>query len=433
MSKLSKLQRFTQQRFLVIILALALVVRIGVAVWLGDKMEVIPIGGTHDQISYDTLAHRFAAGYGFTYPVGWYPWVPPDTPTSYYSGTMVLHLGIIYYLFGYHPLIPRLLYAVVGTFSCFLIYRIGARLFGKRAGIVAAALAAGYAYLVLYSGMLLTETPFILSVLLALETAYRLTERFSLGRLVGFSVAAAGAILFRVAIAPFVAVLLLWGFWKLRFENKGVAAEGARMSVWHVLIPVGVIGLAIMPWTLRNYLLYDRFMLLESQFGHVFWNANHPGQGESFDEVGWVAPIPEELKSLNEAELTYALLERGMQFVRDDPIRYLKLSLSRFKIFFMFWPSPDSGLMSNVARVLSFGICLPFMLYGLVRSLSHWRQTLPLYLFLVIHCGVYLASWVMIRYRIPADAVLLVFAGYGLVDLYEKVAPRLKPRRQLEA
>jgi hypothetical protein len=67
---------------------------------------------------------------------------------------------------------------------------------------------------------------------------------------------------------------------------------------------------------------------------------------------------------------------------------------------------------------------LPFMLAGLYLSRTQWRQALPLYLFLVVHLGVYLVSWVMIRYRIPADTVLLLFAGLALVDFAGHVQHR---------
>jgi len=56
------------------------------------------------------------------------------------------------------------------------------------------------------------------------------------------------------------------------------------------------------------------------------------------------------------------------------------------------------------------------------------RQALPLYLFLVIHLGVYLVSWVMIRYRIPADTVLLLFAGLAIARLGQVVKLRQQER-----
>lgn len=391
---------------LVSILALAFALRIAVALWLGDKMEVLGAGGTHDQISYDMLAYRVANGYGFTFPVSWYPWVPPNTPTSYYSGSMVLHLAILYRVFGYHPLVARILYAFLGTIVVYLVYRLGRRLFGESAGLFAAFCAAIYSYLILYSATLLTEIPFILFLLLAINSAYEVAQKNNRLHLCILSLALAGAMLFRMAVFPFVLILLAWVYFSGR--------KGARpVKLWHLLIPLMVIACAIAPWTIRNYLLFDRFMLLESQFGHVLWNSNHPEQGTDF-RGSWVAEIPSELRNLNEADLTNELLHRAVTNILTDPGRFALLTLSRVKYFFTFWPTTDSSLSSNLGRVLSTGILVPFMLVGLALSIPRWKLVLPLYLFLVVHLSVYLISWVMIRYRIPADTVLLIFAGLAL-------------------
>jgi 4-amino-4-deoxy-L-arabinose transferase-like glycosyltransferase len=413
---IDRLRRITPQQWLAIILILAFIPRVAAALWLGDYMEVVPGGGSHDQVSYDMLAHRVADGHGFTFPQPWYPWAPANTVTSYYSGAMVLHLAIIYKLFGYHPLIARVLYAVLGAAIVYLVYRLGRRVFGQPAGLIAAACAAGYSYLILYSATLLTETPFIFFLLLALNAAYAVAETGSRRGLVVLGLALAGTLLFRMAVLPFVLALLLWIYFTARRSQRPI-------KLLRLTIPLGIIVLAVLPWTVRNYLLYNRFMLLESQFGHVLWNSNHPDQGTNF-RGSWVAAIPSELLTLSEPEITNELLKRGVQNILADPGRFVLLTLSRVKFFFTFWPTADTGLINNLSRVFSFGIMLPFMLAGLYLSRTQWRQALPLYLFLVVHLGVYLVSWVMIRYRIPADTVLLLFAGLALVDFAGHVQHR---------
>ena len=398
--------------WLAAILLVAFAVRLGTALWLGDVMKVVPAGGTHDQVSYDLLAKRVAAGFGFTFPSPWYPWVPADTPTSYYSGTMVLHLALVYRLFGYHPLIARLLYVGMGIVVVYLIFRIGRRLFGETAGLFAAAFAAGYSYLILYSATLLTETPFIVFLLLAIEATYQLVEDDDNRWLIVLGFALAGVVVFRMAVLPFVVLLLVWIYIKKRNTES-------PLSLVQMFVPVAIMMLAILPWSFRNYMLFDRFMLLESQFGHVLWNSNHPDQGISF-RGSWVAPIPQDLSGLSEAELTYALLERGIDNILRDPGRFFLLTLSRVKYFFTFWPTANSSTISNFSRVMSFGILLPFMLYGLFISFPQWRRLVPIYLFLVVHIGVYVVSWVMIRYRIPIDAVLILFAGLAAADLFSR-------------
>lgn len=406
----SRISETSVARYLAVILILAGLLRISLAFYLGDSAYSWPV---HDQDSYDALAQRVLAGKGFSFDRAWYPWVEPDTQTSYYSSTIVLYLAGIYAVFGHHPLAARIVTALMGTMACFLTYRLGRRLFGAQVGLIASALAAGYAYLAYYSAALMTEIPFITAILLALDTSVELTAKSTWTRWLRLGIALAIAVLLRMAVLPFVFVLLIWIY--LRSEK--------RPSLVNILLPILIIIMAVAPWTYRNYRLYGRLMLLESQFGHVFWNGNHPDRdaGYHFEEAAWVAPLPQDISGLNEAEKTYALLQRGIQNVLANPCRFVTLSLSRARVMFTFWPESHSTTLSNISRVLSFGVLWPFMLYGLALSLRQWRRCMIIYLFIVIHLAVYLASWVLIRYRLPADAVALPFAALAISDLVGRI------------
>jgi hypothetical protein len=96
----------------------------------------------------------------------------------------------------------------------------------------------------------------------------------------------------------------------------------------------------------------------------------------------------------------------------------------------MFWPSSDSGMISNIARVTSFGLLWPFMLYGLLFSLMRRPAPLTLrpptpailfYIFVLAYTIIHLLTWTLIRYRLPVDAILIIFAGLALIDLSERI------------
>ena len=172
----------------------------------------------------------------------------------------------------------------------------------------------------------------------------------------------------------------------------------------------------ILPWTARNYVVFDRFLLLNSLGGIIFYSANHPDLGDHFGIHMW-HEIPDDLQGANEVDLSNELLRRGVQNVAGDPWRFLRLSLNRVGIFFMFWPSRQSPMVSNVARTASFGLCLPFMVGGLVFSLKEWRRWLLLYLFIAAYTFIHVISWVGIRYRMPVDVALVPFAAVAGVAL----------------
>jgi uncharacterized protein with PQ loop repeat len=145
------------------------------------------------------------------------------------------------------------------------------------------------------------------------------------------------------------------------------------------------------------------------------------------------------VRSLNEAAMDHELLKRGIGFVISDPVRYILLSISRIPFYFEFWPTKSSSLISNISRVLSFGIMLPFMVYGIIvtflnrseKALLDWKSPVTLLLlFSFLYTGIHVLTWTLIRYRLPIDAILLIFAGCALADIYQRITIRFnfKPR-----
>jgi hypothetical protein len=294
-----------------------------------------------------------------------------------------------------------------------------------------------YIYFFYYAAALMTEPFFFLSILGTLNIAVQLAERPTWKLWVGLGLVMGCAVLLRQTFLLFVPFLLLWIIWAGRGKFRFV----------YVLVPVVVLALMILPWTVRNYLVFDQFVLLNTNAGYVFFWANHPIHGTNFVSIlgseypSYYELIPPDLLSLDEAALEKALLREGLQFVIDDPVRYILLSVSRVKDYFLFWPKAESSLLSNISRVGSFGLFLPFMLYGLLLSFkSIWPQRrglagdiksagiVLLYAFIVVYTGVHLLSWAYVRYRLPVDTVLVIFAALGIYDLYTRFVHRYARR-----
>jgi 4-amino-4-deoxy-L-arabinose transferase-like glycosyltransferase len=395
------------KQLLICILVLAVLIRIPIAVLMGDQITVLP--GIQDQVSYDALARSLLDGRGYSFTEKWYPFTPADTPTAHWSFLYPLYLAGVYAVTGHHPLAARLLQAVVGgALLCLLVYRIGRRVANEETGLVGAGLAAVYGYFVYYNAALMTETFFIVLILLALHLSLEIKESPTLLRWIGLGISLGLAGLLRQTILLFIPFLLFWLFLELR----------NRVTHWsHFSIPLVITLLLIAPWTLRNYLVYREFLLLNSNAGYALFASNNPNLGTDWNNDVVVVPVPGELQGQNEAQLDRALTRRAVEFIRADPERYLRLTLDKTLEFFWFWPSSDSSRISNLNRVLSFGLYLPFMLFGLYISLSRWRSFVVLYLFIFIHTTIHLLSWPAARYRLSVDAVSMVFAGLAVLEL----------------
>ncbi len=386
---------------------------------------VVELPGIFDQVSYHNLALRVLGGHGFSFGELWWPITPADAPTAHWSFLYTLYLVLVYSVFGPNPIVARILQAIiVGILHPYIIYRLGEKVFNRTIGIAAAAITAIYVYFFYYSAALMTEPFYITAILFTLYFAIQLAESadkkrdIQLGLALGISLAV--AVVLRQVFLLFVPFLFLW-MWYARFKCR------AGLPLASTVISIVVVALFILPITYFNYVRFDRFVLLNTNSGYAFFWGNNPIYGTKFIPIlpsgEYQALIPDEVRQLDEAALDQELLKRGIQFVLDDPKRYILLSLSRIPPYFMFWYSSESSTLSNLSRIGSFGIFLPFMLYGLFLGIKQNRKNLLtspvglVLLFGVVYSGVHILTWTLIRYRLPVDAALIPFAGLALVDL----------------
>lgn len=435
------------KRALLIIIAVSVVLRVGSALYQGSDVDSLP--GVTDQITYHELAQRVLGGHGFSFATGWWPATRANSPTAHWSYLYTLFLSAVYAIFGVAPIAARILQAlVVGVLHPLLAWRIGRRLFGPAIGIASAALTAVYLYFVFYAGALVTESLYLLAILwvLDLTTAIAFTDNdhqraASTAPWILLGLACAICVLLRQLFLLMVPAILAWLAWQLTRGRAGAATLTPPAFAVRFAATTAVIVICILPWTARNYRAFGEFVPLNTNAGFAFYWGNHPVHGTRFipilpsdPAVNYGTLIPREFRHLNEAQLDRALLLSGLAFVRDDPWRYARLSLSRVTEYFKFWPTSDSGLMSNLTRTLSFGLLLPFLLFGLVLTFSgsaaHRSKDLSGAALLAMVAGLYtvihLLTWTLVRYRLPVDAISMPFAAVGLVALLERLATPIR-------
>ncbi|MHB1295238.1 MAG: ArnT family glycosyltransferase [Anaerolineae bacterium] len=415
--------RMTEGRWLAVIIVLAVLLRLGVALYLGDVVDAPPL--LTDQRSYHALGQRLLGGHGYSFDRNWYPFTPAETPTAHWSFLYSLVVAAVYAVFGPHPLAVRIVQGVLGGVALpWLAYRLAKRLLPQRQAVpfLAALLTAGYPYLALYAATLMTETLFIGLVLWTLEISLRIEAEVRAGRAVPLRDAAllgSGlglAVLTRQSLMPWLPVLFLWLLWRAR--------QGHSLKpTFRALALAGAIIVAlVIPWTYRNYRVYGEFLLLNSNSGYAMYSAQHPFHGTVFHEFT-AAPVPSDLAGLNEAQKDATLMRRGIQFVLDEPGRYLMLCLSRVRAYLEFWPTTDTSLLHNLGRVGSFGLLLPFALIGLVMTLRNPGLASGgglIVLFVVFYSAMHILTWAMVRYRLPVDATIMPLAALAVESVYRR-------------
>jgi 4-amino-4-deoxy-L-arabinose transferase-like glycosyltransferase len=443
-----------EHRWLVAIIVIAVILRLASSIYMGNQVTNLP--GVYDQISYDKLAQRVLTGHGFSFGQPWWPLTEANAPTAHWSFLYTLYLVAVYSLFGITPLAARIIQAVLaGILMPLLIYRLGNRVFGPVLGLVAAAISAIYVYFFYYAASLMTETFFILGILWSIDIAIsiRYTQNPRTRQWLILGLVMTITVLLRQTFLPVIGLIGLWLWY---------AAKGARLQMgkgFALSIIILIVGIA--PWTIRNYRVFHQFVLLNTNAGYAFYWANHPIFGTNFSNelpegVTWASMIPQELHGMDEASLEKELMRRSIQTILNDPGRYLLLSLSRIKEQFKFWPTTKSPLISNISRLGSFGLFLPFMGYGTwlvifrckrfkyfdefnldgkFSRISAWLKTsVALWLgFFSLYTVIHILSWAAIRYRLPTDAVMIIFAAVGIDDLYHRFAIKFDHREKISS
>lgn len=420
MRKLSQICSQPRARWLLVIIALGAILRLGAAFYLGNSVEPTP--AAYDQIFFHDVALNLLEGRGYVFTTPPWPFIAPGTPTAYVSFLYGLFVAGIYRVFGPHPLALRIVQALICSLLPWQAYSLTRQTL-KRShaweqrshviALIAAAITACYAYFVYYSATLMTEGLYLVTIAWTLLLTLDLAEQPSIQKWAKWGLAATLASLLRQVFMPMALLLFVYVLWR----------ASRRVQFVGILAAAGIAAILILPWTVRNYLVFDRFLLLNSQSGQVLWNANHPDLGVHFQPDA-MFPIPGDLERANEVELSNELMRRAFKNILADPWRFVRLSLNRTGIWFKFWPSADSHPMSNLSRTLSFGICLPFMLGGLIYSFREWRSRILFYGFSTVYTLIHVVSWVQIRYRMPVDLVLIPFAALAVATLAQHLASR---------
>lgn len=398
----------------------------------------------HYELSYDDDEY-YKASILFTKG----EWLRDPYPLRYTrSPGYPLFLAAIFAPAGPQIEIALLIQVGVSVLTVALVYVTARRAFGQRAGLAAAGLMAlAPTYASLAGSFLLTETLFAFCILLFLYLFWRWAEEgltlpraLIVGIILGLSALVRGQALY---FFPIAAVWFLittrprWGF-----------------ALARIVVAVIGIALVIAPWTARNAMAYQRFILLDTNSGWTIWRDHrvpdddfwvtlpritNPGDRASYATARGVANIlADPVRQLginglaNLAYLPHLELDsfaRGDGYLSDVIVDAPTLGLAALNdIFFLAVVLLGiAGILLTYRRApsllllwLAFTLLMTFLFHTQSRFRAH-------YLFvLVIFAGAALAAFPHLwrALNLPARAILVGAAALVLLLAY---SPRLAP------
>ncbi len=314
-------------------LAVGFVLRVVWALWAARNhpQSVIESG---DQYSYWFFGNDIARGNGYTsYMTG--------KPTSYYPVGFPFLLSMVYWL-GLHTPLPdnqahltAALHVLLSTASIGLVYFIGLRAFNRRVATIAAWIVALFPSLILGVATFSVETTFIFTALLCVAILVDhdwTTGPMSRRRLLWFGFALGCSVVIRPFSFPIMIGLAVAAL---------CAGVGWRSALRHVGWASITFLMMLVPLTVRNEMVFHRFIPISTNLGDGMCMSRFPGSsgGFSWADHPWCADpnLPEEIRNP-------ANTKAGLRFILHYPGEELRQIPKRF----MLMMEQDHGILAEV-------------------------------------------------------------------------------------
>ncbi|TPW19614.1 MAG: hypothetical protein FD126_2509, partial [Elusimicrobia bacterium] len=343
-------------------------------------------------------------------------------------------------VFGRSQLVLFFVQHAAGALVAPLLYKVTERAFDRRAGWAAGLLAAAYGPSLFFESRLLGECWILLANVTALWLLGGAGEASRPWRSWGLAGLALGvSAAFRPTALALLPVAALWAASTLKDRPPELARAGAAfaLGLWLPLLPFQLRNRAVLPgagWGLTT-----------SSGGVNLYLGNNPeadglNQAPSFvrygpdhqyqdfaDEAGRRLGFPP-----SRAQVSAFWSAEARRFWKDQTGTAARLALRKVGFFWNHKEAPDNFFLEIFRRftrlgalpLASWGLVAPLGLAGLVWGWAAGRRAWLLYGYTLAYFGVCVAFYVLSRYRFPAAAGLIPFAGLAAARVYESLKDR---------
>jgi len=365
----------------------------GIRVRTGDALSasIIPFKDTGDSGTYIAFARNLRFHHVFSFAQGSEPLAPTSFRAPGYP-MMIAALGANVYA-------VVIFQAVLVTLTSLLTYLI-AKPFGRRVALIAGIAMALAPMSGAWTGEIMTETLYTFLVTLAIYL-------WSGKKYAGSGFAFGLSWLVRSTTMPFVLILLVIGF----------LARSQRPMLKIALVAM----LTVAPWTVRNAVVFHRFIPVadgegkESLLMGTFYIAYHQDVYKQWHQISAQTGL---VWNRDTDQMVSLAIER----VKADPLHWLVIRLKQYPRFFI-----DLGsYLYPSSRILTFMIKIGFLMGNILLfalasvGLYLKRSVLPLTLFPIYLTVSHFPIWVEPRFSLPMVPVIIILAVSAGVILMER-------------
>lgn len=362
-------------------------------------------------MDYHYLAQNLLSGNGYV--------LEPDGPPNLWRPPLYpFFLAGIYGFFGQNHVVLVLTQIFFDLISCVILFLIGKTIFDRKTAFIAVMVWGFYPFSTYYTARIMTEPMFTLLLALLIYVIIKTKDNisgkmaFSIGAIQAFICLCKASMLYTL---PLVAIYL-FGIRKIR----------QYVTLRNIFLLFLGFFLFVSPWTIRNYFVSERFILISTPGGYAFWSGNYfLTDGRDDDELS-----PYQLELLEEArkgiatndkdfmapENSILFLKATIENIKSKPNEFVKLT---FKKFLRFWYSifhPKVKGFQVWVTILQLGILIPGF-FGVYRAVKNNKNVFPILMIILYLVIIHTITSSTLRYSIPIMPYMVLFATYWFSEI----------------
>ncbi len=397
--------------------------------WLSQGPDAF---ASSDAASYDEIAWNLARGLGFKASGG----TGLLYPTAFRPPVLPFVLSLVYRVVGHRFLSALWLQCAIGALLPVALVEFTRSTVGSSTARIAGWLAAVHPMLVFFSGYLLTEPLFALTMLLGLGASMAWVKTPRAGRALGAGLLWGLSALTRPNA---LALPFLVGAWA--WVPLGLSVGGRERAKQLALLLLGT-ALAVGPWTLRNARELRAFVPVTTGGGHALFDANNPliwddpaSRGGAMSVYG-IEPYATRFRGLDEPHADALAGRMARDFMWERRAQWPGIAAAKLARFWRLrteggvltkqWRRSGTPLDALVALLdpltLWSIVVLPLAIGGVVVVLRGPKRlflSLPLVVivFFTLSAVVY---WGALRMRMPIEPLVVLYAAVGADALWKR-------------
>jgi dolichyl-phosphate-mannose-protein mannosyltransferase len=403
-----------------LIVAVAIVCRVGYAYVQVRETSARELASAPFEQETGNIAMALATGKGYSSPMR------SDTgPTAWLAPVYPLLVAGIFCVFGVFTVhafyAAAALNIIFSTATCVPIYFAGRRIAGIGAASVAAWLWALFPNAIVIPFQWIWDTSLtallaatILWATLVLVETRRMRDWCAYGFLWGFT------LLTNPALATTLPFLLGWAVYRRRCD------AGGRGQFARAAATLGVAILCCVPWTVRNYAEFHRFIPLRSNFLFELWIGNNEVFDDRSPNINARVTRYGEARRYGQLGETAFMREKwrlASEFIRTHKRLEVRLTRWRFMSFWLgsFRPVEDFEKADSAWIRAIFALNFLTAIGGAIGIAVLWRArsayVFPAAVFVVVVPLVYYVTHASLRYRHPIDPMVLMLTAIAVTGV----------------